>query len=198
MERANSNSRGKIRQLVIVGMLSSISIFLGMTGLGFLVIGPVKATIMHIPVIIGAILEGPIVGGLVGLCFGLFSMYQAITAPTPTSFVLLNPIISLLPRILLGVGTYYIFTFLKTLSKGKVNSFNIGISAVTGTFINTIGVLGLTYLFYIDAFAKAINISSDLVGKTILVLGATNGIPEAILSALITIPVVLAIKKARR
>ncbi len=50
-------------------MLSGISIFLGLTGLGFINIPPVKATIMHIPVIIGAIIEGPIVGGLIGLVF---------------------------------------------------------------------------------------------------------------------------------
>lgn len=102
-------TRQKTRKLVVIGMLSGISIFLGLTGLGFINIPPVKATIMHIPVIIGAIIEGPIVGGLIGLVFGLFSMYQAFTAPMPTSFMFWNPIIALVPRILIGVVSYYVY-----------------------------------------------------------------------------------------
>lgn len=65
-------TRQKTRKLVVIGMLSGISIFLGLTGLGFINIPPVKATIMHIPVIIGAIIEGPIVGGLIGLVLDYF------------------------------------------------------------------------------------------------------------------------------
>lgn len=76
MERGYTKSKFSVRQIAMIGMLSAISIFLGLTGLGFIPIPPVKATIMHIPVIIGAIVEGPIVGSLVGLVFGLFSMYQ--------------------------------------------------------------------------------------------------------------------------
>ena len=71
-------------------------------------------TIMHIPVIIGAILEGPLVGGSIGLIFGLFSMYQNITAPNLTSFIFTNPMIALLPRILIGIVTYYVYDFIKS------------------------------------------------------------------------------------
>ena len=56
MER-NFKTNFSVRQITMVGMLSAISIFLGLTGLGFIPIPPVKATIMHIPVIIGAIVE---------------------------------------------------------------------------------------------------------------------------------------------
>src|SRR5690625_318299 len=112
MKKANSFT---IRKMVLVGMLGAISIVLGMTPLGFIPIGPTRATIMHIPVIIGAITAGPLVGGLVGLIFGLFSIFQAITNPTPVSFVFLNPLVSVLPRILIGLVTYYIYEGLKRL-----------------------------------------------------------------------------------
>lgn len=98
-----------IRRLTVVGVLGAISIVLGMTPLGFIPVGPTRATIMHIPVIIGAIMEGPVVGGMVGLIFGMFSIYQAITAPTPVSFVFLNPIVSVLPRVLIGITSYYAY-----------------------------------------------------------------------------------------
>ena len=68
---------------------------------------------MHIPVIIGAIMEGPVVGGFIGLIFGLFSIYQALTNPTPVSFVFLNPLVSVIPRILIGIVSYYVYNALK-------------------------------------------------------------------------------------
>ncbi len=108
-----------LRKMVIIGILGAISVILGMTPIGFIPIGPTRATIMHIPVIIGAIIEGPIVGGFVGLIFGLFSIYQAVTNPTPVSFVFLNPLVSILPRILIGIVSYYVYNTLKNLGKNK-------------------------------------------------------------------------------
>lgn len=114
------------RKMTTVGILGGVSIILGITPLGFIPVGPTRATIMHIPVIIGAIMEGPLVGGLIGLIFGLFSMFQAATNPTPVSFVFLNPIVSVLPRVLIGIVTYYVYDFLNKLGSTKSNrSLNI-------------------------------------------------------------------------
>lgn len=98
-----------VRRMAIIGILGSISVILGMTPLGFIPVGPTGATIMHIPVIIGAILEGPVVGAIVGLIFGLFSVFQAVTSPTPVSFVFLNPLVSILPRVLIGITSFYVY-----------------------------------------------------------------------------------------
>ncbi|GFP74950.1 hypothetical protein bsdtw1_01013 [Clostridium fungisolvens] len=250
MERGLNKSKFSTRQMVVTAMLAAISIFLGLSGLGFIKIPPVNATIMHIPVIIGAIVEGPIVGGLIGLCFGLFSMYQAFTAPTVTSFVFWNPIVALLPRILIGVVSYYSyvgitkavkknpavsgaivitflsvivalalkvllpvmvsygiaaavlvllnFLFVKFRLSEKSDALSVGTAAVLGTLTNTVLVLSLIYIVYVDRFAKAINISSSAAGKTIVAIGMTNGIPEALVSTIITVPVVLAILKLRK
>ena len=244
-------TRQKTRKLVVIGMLSGISIFLGLTGLGFINIPPVKATIMHIPVIIGAIIEGPIVGGLIGLVFGLFSMYQAFTAPMPTSFMFWNPIIALVPRILIGVVSYYVYAsiikgskknlkatsiisslilgvllfvssealtdsltisaiigvlfFLASMiimfkfkHKNKEEALSIGTASVIGTLTNTIGVLGLTYVFYLERYASALGISEHAAKLTLAGIGVTNGIPEAFISALISIPVILGVRKILR
>ena len=55
MKKENSFN---VRRMAIIGVLGAISIILGMTPLGFIPVGPTRATIMHIPVIIGAIMEG--------------------------------------------------------------------------------------------------------------------------------------------
>lgn len=109
-----------LRKIVIIGVLGAISIVLGMTPIGFIPIGPTRATIMHIPVIIGAIMEGPVVGGFIGLIFGLFSIYQALTNPTPVSFVFLNPLVSVVPRVLIGLVSYYVYSTLRNLGNKKV------------------------------------------------------------------------------
>lgn len=186
-------SKLSVRKITIIGMLSAISIVLGVTGLGFIPIPPVKATIMHVPVIIGAILEGPLVGAMVGLIFGIFSVIQSITTPTPVSFVFMNPLVSVLPRVLIGLGSYYVYKAIRT--KNKI--LPVGIAAAAGSLINTIGVLGAIYLIYLGPYAKALNISLSTARKGILAVAFTNGIPEAILSVLIAVSAVTAVVKMR-
>ncbi|WP_027309259.1 ECF transporter S component [Caloramator sp. ALD01] len=189
-----STSSPKVRQIVTVGMLSAIIVVLGVTGLGFIPIPPVKATIMHLPVIIGAIIEGPVVGAAIGLFFGLFSMFQAITNPTPTSFLFLNPIIAVLPRVLIGITTYYTYKAVP----GKIKSIKYGVAAAVGTLTNTILVLGLIYLIYLERFAKALNINIAQARATIIGIGMTNGLPEVLVSIAIVVPVVMAVDKIRK
>ena len=189
-------SSSKTIRLVLIGALGGISIFLGVSGLGLIRLPIFSLTIMHIPVIIGALLEGPVVGISVGLIFGLFSMYQNITAPGLTSFIFWNPIVALIPRMLIGIVAYYSFKLFK--SKIKNTGVCAGIAAVLGTLTNTIGVLGLTYILYLDQYAQAREISREAVAGTLLTVGLTNGIPEAIVSALITIPIVVTMLKLKR
>ncbi|MBC2581047.1 ECF transporter S component [Clostridium sp. DJ247] len=188
-----TSTRFNTRQLAVIGMLSAISIVLGTTGLGFIPIPPIKATIMHIPVIIGAILEGPLVGASVGLIFGIFSIVHAITTPTPVSFVLLNPLVSVLPRVLIAFTSYYTYKVIKT----NFKALNISVAAAIGSLTNTCGVLGMIYLIYLGPYAKALKISVSATKATIWAVALTNGIPEAILSMVITVSIVTAVTKIR-
>ncbi|MDY2918619.1 MAG: ECF transporter S component [Anaerococcus sp.] len=113
----------KTRKLTLIAILGAIIVVMGLTPLGFIPLGILSITTMHIPVIIGAVLEGPVVGGLVGLIFGLFSVFNAVTRPTPVSFVFLNPIVSVVPRILIGVITGYVYKFFKDKNNEKLKVF---------------------------------------------------------------------------
>lgn len=182
------------RQLAVVGMLSSICIILGLTGYGFIPLPTAKATIMHIPVVIGAILEGPVVGMLIGLMFGLFSIFQNMTAPNILSFAFLNPLVSVVPRVLIGVTAYYTYKIIKTDNQ----ILRIGAGAAVGALTNTVGVMGMIYLLYAAEFAKARGIDPQTVLKVVYGVATMNGIPEAIISVIITVPIVMAIKRIRR
>jgi uncharacterized membrane protein len=184
LERRGKVKKSKsvnVRKLTVIGVLGAISIVLGMTPLGFIPVGPTKATVMHIPVIIGAILEGPVVGALVGLIFGLFSIYQAITAPTPVSPFFLNPLVSVLPRVLIGITSYYSYRlFNKIGNKNTIWIMNIIWSAIIvylahGIYLNiinytTVWEILINIIFIVLTGAMIYMTTKKFKGKSIDVL----------------------------
>lgn len=200
MNNIQSKSRLNVRRIAVVGILSAMSIGLNFTPLAFVLIPglPVQITLMHVPVIIGAILEGPMVGAFVGLIFGLFSLYTAVITPLPIAFAFLNPLVSVVPRILIGVASYYVYKLFLGLFKRKAHSASIGLAAAAGTLTNTIGVLGMIYILYAQRFVEAIGLEG--VSPLIVISGlAFPNLPfELAAAVLITIPVVIAVQKVRR
>lgn len=165
-----------IRTLTLAGLLGAIPIVLGITNLGFIPVPTPagSATIMHLPVIIGAVAGGPVVGLFVGLIFGLFSLFRA------TSPLFADPLIAVLPRLIIG--------FVALLSYRALGRWGqvAGLTgaAVLGTLANTIGVLGMAALRGYLAPGAAVSI------------GLLHGTPEVIVAALITVPVGLALQRA--
>lgn len=192
------------RRLAVVGMLGAISVVLGLTPLGFIPIGPAKATIMHIPVIIGSIIEGPIVGLLIGLIFGGFSMFQAYVMPTsPVQVVFLDPMVAIVPRLFIALTSYYVYWGLRKLLMSKgMNNKRIGFmlpsmaAAAIGTLTNTVGVLGMIYIRHAAEYAELLGIEQSTVGNFILYgIAIPNGIPEVIVAVLVVTAVVQALYK---
>ncbi|MDF2519485.1 MAG: panT [Clostridia bacterium] len=185
------SQRFSTRKIAVIGMLSAITIVMGASGIGFIPLPTAKATIMHLPVIIGAIIEGPVVGATIGLIFGLFSIFQNITSPSLLSFAFINPLVSVLPRVLIGITSYYGY---KLFSK-KSQTLSIGLGAAIGSLTNTFGVLTMIYLIYAAQYAAARNIDPATTAKVIYGIALTNGIPEAIVSVVIVTPIAIAIKR---
>jgi uncharacterized membrane protein len=142
---SGSEGRGSIfrfdtRQIVVAGIIGGIALFLGFTRLGFIPV-PIpligNATIMHIPAIVGGALEGPIVGLLAGAIFGIFSFLQADNP------VFLNPVVAIVPRLLIGVVAWAVFVGLRRWSVDLAAAA----AGLLGSFANTVGVVGLAILF---------------------------------------------------
>ncbi|MCC0784072.1 ECF transporter S component [Clostridioides sp. ES-S-0108-01] len=195
MNTSASVRKVNVRKMTIIGVLSAISIMLSMTPLGFIPVGPTKATIMHIPVIIGAIMEGPIVGGAIGFIFGISSLLNAIINSTVTSFVFINPLVSILPRVMIGVLAYYVYQLvIKSTNKVYISGL---ITGAIGSLLNTAGVLGMIYVLYADKYLHAMG-QSGSAGKAIMALAAANGVPEAIVGALVVAAVATVLKKSKK
>jgi uncharacterized membrane protein len=173
----------KVRKIVIAGVMGAISIFLGATRLGFIpYFSGASLTIMHVPVIIGAVLEGPVVGVVVGFIFGIFSLLQAAIAPQgPADVWFVNPLVSVLPRLCIGPVAWLVYRGLK-----NVREIPAVVGAgIAGSLTNTVLVLGILGLLG--------NLPWPLIGT----IAAANGLPEAALAALLTYAVVASWKRIK-
>jgi uncharacterized membrane protein len=126
------------RRIATAGMLGAIAVALAVTRLGFIPVPNAtgSATIMHLPVIVGAVLEGPVVGLIVGLIFGVFSLIQDTTG------LFVNPLVSVLPRLLIGPVAWLVYRAL-TRTNRDVSAV---VAGVAGTLTNTVGVIGMIIL----------------------------------------------------
>lgn len=173
-------------------MMVAITIVLAYSPLGIIPLQPVNATTTHIPTIIAAILEGPIVGAITGLAFGLVSMFKAITQPTSIlSPCFINPLVSILPRVLIGfVAGYGYQLFHKLDKKGVVAAV---LASAFGSLTNTIGAMGMIYLLYVKSLTEQMG---KAAGPVIWGIITTYGVMEMLAAAVICTGVVLAMKKA--
>ena len=169
-EGQDSVFRFDTRQIVVAGIIGGIALFLGFTRLGFIPV-PIpligNATIMHIPAIVGGVLEGPIVGMLAGAIFGIFSFLQADNP------VFLNPIVAIVPRLLIGVVAWAVFVGLKRWSVDLAAAA----AGLLGSFANTVGVVGLAILF-------------GLLPVAVIPAILPQAIAEAVLAAVVTVVIV--------
>lgn len=184
------------RKLVLASVMVAITIILAYTPLGLIPLPPINPTILHIPTIIIAIVEGPIMGLVVGVGFGVATLIKAFTMPaSPLDPLFMNPLISVLPRIFIGITSYYAYALIKRLlgKTQKSESIAIGFGAVIGSFTNTIGVLGMIFIVYADFIKDKL----DIEAKTLVYsVATTSGIAEAVIAAAVSIGVVLSLKKA--
>jgi uncharacterized membrane protein len=182
--------QARTRKIVITGILGALSIFLALTPLGFWSWGTVSATILHVPVIIGAVIEGPIVGVMVGLIFGVFSMIRAATAPnSPLDPAFTNPLISVLPRLFIGPVAWLVWSALK-----RWKPVGLIAAGIAGSLTNTVLVLGMIGLVpsALGLLRGLLNAPNSPALPLLGALALANGIPEAIVSAILVLVVVAA------
>lgn len=185
-----AKQRFTVRQMATVGLLSAITVVLGMTGLGFIPIPPINATILHIPTLIGALLEGPRIGSLIGFIFGCYSMAQAFMAPNIMSFVFYNPLVSILPRMLIGPAAYLVFRYLPV----KRTVIRVAAALFIGTIVHTVLVMSAIYLLYAEPYAAARNIPVDNVLNIVIGVAVFHGPLEALAATVVGTPVVMAVR----
>lgn len=187
-----------VRLLTQMALLTALMLVMAFTPLGYIPLPFMNATTMHIPVIIGACLLGPKMGGVLGGLFGITSVVRATISPNLTSFVFtpfysFSPefhgswtslIVAIVPRILIGVCAGLVFMVLKKLIHNE--TISLAVSGFVGSMVNTIGVMGLIYLLFGEQYAAAGGTDPSLLLGVIMGVVGLNGVPEAIIAAVLT------------
>lgn len=190
-----------IRKMVISGMLSAITAILTFTPLGMITLPPplLPVTTVHIPVILAALVEGPIVGLIVGLVFGVCSLIRSWeSGAVGLSLFFRNPLISVLPRLLIPLASIGVYLLLKKLlGKFKWNDkLSAIIASAIGAVTNTVCCLGMIVLVYgndlsvlVNEMISAGNANAAYVNNAgawlVAVVGLPNGLMEALAAAII-------------
>lgn len=184
------------RYMATLAMFCGILLVMGATGIGFIPLPVIKATTMHIPVILGAILLGPTAGAVLGGVFGLCSIWANTTSPGLLAFafspfmtteglpgVLKSLWIALGCRILLGVIAGWLWRGLKKVL--KQDYLALPVTAAVSTICHTILVMGSIYLLLAQQYAQAKNVAITAVFGLVMGTVTASGIPEAIIAAVL-------------
>lgn len=184
------------RYMAMLAMLCGVLLVMGMTGIGFIPLPVIKATTMHIPVILGAVLLGPRAGGILGALFGLCSIWSNTTAPGLLSFafspfmtteglpgVFKSLWIALGCRIMFGLIAGWLWIFFRKILKKEY--FALPATAAIATVCHTLLVMGSIYLLLAQQYAAAKNVAISAVFGLIMGTITASGIPEAIVAAIL-------------
>lgn len=186
------------RWMVSVALMAAIVIVLANTPLGMIQLPIIKATTVHIPVILGAILLGPGVGAILGAVFGICSLVSNTMAPTLLSFAF-SPFLSTtgIPgalkaiwisvgcRILIGVAAGWLWVLF---TKIKLNQFiALPIVGFVGSMVNTVTVMGSIYFLFAQQYAEAKEVALTAVFGLVMGTVTASGIPEAIAAAILVL-----------
>ena len=193
--------RPNIFRIVMLGTFTAIAIILTLTPLGYISTPFLAITTVHIPIIVAAILFGPVDGSIVGAIIGILCMVKAAAFPTTvTDWMFVNPVLSLVPRILIGLVTAFVFIGVCKLFRKSDNpaakAFSVTVAAVAGTLTNTVGVLTALGLLYPEQ--AQVGGAGNLFTNLITTIFATNGLFEIVAAIALAVPIVLAVDRFRK
>lgn len=184
----------KTKNLAFISLFIAIEILMVMVPfLGFIPIGPLRATTLHIPVIIAGIVLGKDKGAMIGLVFGLSSLVMNTVQPTATSFVfspfisgsIMSAVVAIVPRVLIG----YVAGIVYQVLKDKHENLAMICGSFLGAVTNTVLVLGGIYFIFGSSYANAIGQSYSQLLPYFIGIITTNGLLEAVVGTIISVMV---------
>lgn len=200
------NVSAKTLSLVQLALFAAIIVLMTLIPfLGYIPLGAIRATIIHVPVIIGSIILGPKKGAILGALFGLTSLITNTVNPMPTSFVFtpffsagdlggspLSLVICFVPRILVGIVPYYVYRGLSRIFRKKrgTDTLSLTVAGLCGSLTNTLLVMNMIYFFFGHQYAQVKELSfGALYTALIIPTIAVNGVLEAIVAAVLSLAV---------
>ena len=181
------------RKLTFLGVMLALTIvFVAITAIP--TASATMALLLFIPTIVTSIVMGPKAGALMGFLAGATTMLRAIIAPlNPFDVLFINPLVSILPRIFVGVVPFLVYKLIKSLMKNETgDKLAILLGGAFGAATNTALVMTMLYLVYAKKVVEMVGVGFKVFLVTII---TTNAILEVTAAAILTVPAVLAYRK---
>lgn len=187
-----NTQRKQLSQLTTLAFLIAMIVLMTFTpNFGYIQTGIFSITTIHIPVLIGSIALGPLGGLVLGTTWGITSYLYALSLGTLEAAIFLNPLVSIAPRILVGLSVSYLSLATRNIQLKDVYKYSF--LAASGTLINTILVLSAIF-----TFESAGLISFNQALSTILTIIISSNALLELFAAIVLVPaVIVALKKVR-
>ncbi|MFP4287073.1 MAG: ECF transporter S component [Candidatus Izemoplasmataceae bacterium] len=197
----------KVSEMTFLAMfIAIITVMSFVPWLGYITIGGVAITLIHIPVLIGAIFGGKRVGIVLATTFGVLSMIRAFMTPDAFNVFFQNPLVSVLPRFIFGVMIWYIYIGLHRLLKPiivtededeekkkkliRLNEFTVlGITFAVSSMAHTLITLTALYIFSFESEVYLLYFADANVLRFIWFILLSNGFVEVGLAVIIGAPI---------
>ena len=173
-------------------LLVAVEIVMSVTPLGYLDLPFLSASLLSIPVAIGAIILGTWASTLLGLVFGLSSFIKGFSTTAPMTIAMYSAslpasfAVAVIGRVLMGLCTGLLVQAVRKVKPGKTILDNI-VGSLAAPLLNTAFFMGLLMLFfyhseYIQGIIATTGISNPflligvMVGTQALIEAAACGI----------------------
>ncbi|GAB2485101.1 ECF transporter S component [Alkalibacterium psychrotolerans] len=193
----SKRKNGNPHRIALLGILTAIILIQNFVPfLGNIPIPPLNPTIIHITVIVATLTMSTTDGIIIGTIWGLTRMFRAYTMPASPLDLMLwtNPMIALVPRMLIGLFTGWSYKLSHKLLPNK-DKVALASASVVGSFTNTIFVLLFIYLFYGEPYAQAIDVDISNLAAALAAIVGTNGVGEAIAAGIIAPLIIIPLRK---
>ena len=202
---ARGKRKRSLQWMTGTALMIAVTLVLATTPLGRITMPFLTATTLHIPVIIATLTLVLESGLVVGLVFGVHSLISNLTGASFFAPFFINPLVSVLPRLVFPMGVYAVACAVKRVAgkRDKRCLLAYVLASALGTALHTVCVMGMIYLLYGGKIAAMLSggavpqaIASRGVGMGIAVMGVTNGLPEMIVAAVIAPIISMALDRA--
>lgn len=176
---------------VLTAVLAALQFAMIFTGVGYIPIGPLRLTVLTLPIAIGGALLGPVSGTVLGAVFGVSSFLTCIGvfAPDPFGAILvgidplLTAVMCIVPRILCGLLPALLSRLLQRWDKSKWLAFSS--ACLLTPALNTVLFMSALWVFFADSFVNNAELVAFLggqiasIGALFIAFAGVNAIVEA-------------------
>ena len=175
------------RYLVELALFIAIILMMKITHLTSIPVGPLNMTLTMIPIAIGAMLMGPLAGGILGMIYGFTSLYDAVSGGSAMTnfFFQISPvhtvILCVVLRTIVGAATGWLFQLFRKVDRTNTICYFLG--GLAAPVLNTLLFMGyIVAVFYQTEFVQnmvAKNGATNPIMFVVLVVGV-QGLVEAL------------------